>query len=56
MIIQLRRVLHLGAPRLYFEDAGLQALYEQITGRRTLGDQAIAFLEALGHSVEQRES
>lgn len=52
--VQLRRVLHLGVPRLYFEDAGLQALYEQITGRKTLGDGAIAFLEALGHSVEQQ--
>lgn len=47
---------HLGAERLYFADPRTQKLYEAMSGRKTVGKEALAFLERLGIETERESS
>ena len=46
---------HFGVERLYFDDVILQVLYEAMAGRRTVSEEAIAFLERLGVETERTD-
>ena len=52
-MVKLREVNHLGAVRLYFANAEVQAAYEEATGRKTVTPEITAFLERVGVKVER---
>lgn len=48
MALQLRSIKHFGSVRVYFADIRIQRAYEQLTGRKTVSDEMLAFLQAIG--------
>lgn len=48
MALQLRSIQHFGSTRFYFADIRVQRAYEALTGRKTVSDEMLAFLEAIG--------
>ena len=48
MALQLRTVKHFGSTRVYFADIRIQAAYQRLTGRKTISEEMLAFLRAIG--------
>lgn len=48
MALQLRTIKHFGSTRTYFADIRIQRAYEQLTGRKTVSDEMLEFLQAIG--------
>ena len=45
--------LHFGKPRRYFEDPTMQALYENVSGRKLVTMDTLEFLKRAGVDVEE---
>ena len=48
MALQLRSIKHFGGVRLYFADIRIQRAYEELTNRKTVSEEMLAFLRAIG--------
>lgn len=48
MALQLRSVQHFGSVRVYFADIRIQQAYQRLTGRKTVSEEMLAFLRAIG--------
>lgn len=52
-MLQLKTVTHFGVERRYFADARIQAAYVALTERKTVSDEMLAFLRAIGVGVSE---